>query len=667
MSSPLRRFAPFVLLLSACGGAEETPPIPVPASLPEAPAQVSEPELMAAPANGSQAQPTTSPPPAVEFRPEVVSEAWYDVLTNRSKSGWYHVVWTTTLFEGRPAIHDRTVNYSLSTRQMGRIQTSFEAKTVREIDRTPDGMLLSQTAVTTQADRDTVTWTKWTGASYTWVQSVAGMTERREIPCEKPVPVDTEAFLHEKIVKGEVAVGQEYRYQRLNMAGKRLDTVVVEVTKKALLSTPAGPKQCWRLREYVEKQPGTQYVWLDTDGIIRKRKSGGEEIVSSTPETARVMPALGHVYSITLPAEPRLPRCTSLDRCLVDVSLTKREGVEDPEFPETPFSRQVGKSDGRIQVELLAHDDPEATVALPVKEESVRDFLERTTLFCTDHPTVQQVVKNVVGKETDGRKVATKLLEYVFLSLSKSSPPIPQPTAAEIIEEGRGDCSEHCVLFVALARAAGLPARRLSGYAQVGNRWGAHSFAEVWLGKWVGADPTTNELGTKARYLCFGWADDPDSYPGLVSSRVTGRMSIKTREFSEGGKTWKVGALPKTITREDPMSGLALAEPPANWSATVLPGSGRGTIIGPGLRCRVSMEFGSGNLPVHVLKQWSMPRGTPGKFAGRDALHYQARRYYLIMVPFKRRAVALNLSIKDGADKAAALATIEKILAPTFE
>src|SRR6185436_20961839 len=129
--------------------------------------------------------------------------------------------------------------------------------------------------------------------------------------------------------------------------------------------------------------------------------------------------------------------------------------------------------------------------------------------------------------------------------------PIPEPTAVEILEDGGGDCSEHCVLFVTLCRAAGIPARRLSGYAQVGDMWGAHSFSEVWLGRWIGCDPTTNDFGTKARYVAFGWNDDPDSFPGTVSSRVSGRMSIRTVEFTEGERTWKTAEIDEPKGRED--------------------------------------------------------------------------------------------------------------------
>jgi transglutaminase-like putative cysteine protease len=62
------------------------------------------------------------------------------------------------------------------------------------------------------------------------------------------------------------------------------------------------------------------------------------------------------------------------------------------------------------------------------------------------------------------------------------------------LEHGRGDCSEQAYLSVALARAVGLPARVMGGYADVGaptlEADDYHNWAEVWVdGRWVLADP----------------------------------------------------------------------------------------------------------------------------------------------------------------------------------
>src|SRR5690606_4996156 len=68
--------------------------------------------------------------------------------------------------------------------------------------------------------------------------------------------------------------------------------------------------------------------------------------------------------------------------------------------------------------------------------------------------------------------------------------------ALEVLENLQGDCTEHSILFIALARAAGLPAREVAGLIYVeGDRPGFyfHQWATVWVGKWIDVDPTFDQ------------------------------------------------------------------------------------------------------------------------------------------------------------------------------
>jgi transglutaminase-like putative cysteine protease len=70
-------------------------------------------------------------------------------------------------------------------------------------------------------------------------------------------------------------------------------------------------------------------------------------------------------------------------------------------------------------------------------------------------------------------------------------------TAAEALAQGRGVCQDHAHIFIACARQAGLPARYVSGYIDVGSADDAshassHAWADVWItGRgWVSFDAT---------------------------------------------------------------------------------------------------------------------------------------------------------------------------------
>jgi hypothetical protein len=72
-----------------------------------------------------------------------------------------------------------------------------------------------------------------------------------------------------------------------------------------------------------------------------------------------------------------------------------------------------------------------------------------------------------------------------------------------VLEAKRGDCNEHTVLFVALARAGGLPARTAAGLVYVDGRFYYHAWPEVYLDGWVAVDPTFGQFPADAAHLRF--------------------------------------------------------------------------------------------------------------------------------------------------------------------
>jgi transglutaminase-like putative cysteine protease len=66
-------------------------------------------------------------------------------------------------------------------------------------------------------------------------------------------------------------------------------------------------------------------------------------------------------------------------------------------------------------------------------------------------------------------------------------------TAAHALEIGRGVCQDHAHLFIACCRAAGVPARYVSGYVHPGDtpEAASHAWADVWVEDgWVSIDVT---------------------------------------------------------------------------------------------------------------------------------------------------------------------------------
>ncbi|MBI4501610.1 MAG: transglutaminase domain-containing protein, partial [Gemmatimonadetes bacterium] len=89
-------------------------------------------------------------------------------------------------------------------------------------------------------------------------------------------------------------------------------------------------------------------------------------------------------------------------------------------------------------------------------------YLDPEPLVQSTDARIQAQARQIVGRVTDPRRAVELLNEWVYQELEKKIT-VSVPSAVQVLETRRGDCNEHTVLFVALARALGIPARTAAG------------------------------------------------------------------------------------------------------------------------------------------------------------------------------------------------------------
>jgi transglutaminase-like putative cysteine protease len=114
-------------------------------------------------------------------------------------------------------------------------------------------------------------------------------------------------------------------------------------------------------------------------------------------------------------------------------------------------------------------------------------------------------------------------------------------SAAEVLDLGAGVCQDQAHVLVACCRAAGVPARYVSGYFH-GNRPGvlaSHAWADVWLGPrlgWHSLDVThAEQAGTRHCRLAVG-RDYLDAAPVRGIRRGGGAESMTVAVSISGGQ-----------------------------------------------------------------------------------------------------------------------------------
>jgi len=192
--------------------------------------------------------------------------------------------------------------------------------------------------------------------------------------------------------------------------------------------------------------------------------------------------------------------------------------------------------DGRQLVTAGANGEALVTVTArrPAADDPARDEprlkpdpkggedLEATPEVDWDHPDVRALADGVAGKTAGRWAAARKLSREVNRRLEKVYGQ-SRDRASEVLHTGKGDCTEHALLFVALARAAGIPARLAYGlvyanYGEGGNGLYWHEWAEVKVGgAWIAVDPTFDQEVADATHVTLGRGTRMDAV-GLIGA-----------------------------------------------------------------------------------------------------------------------------------------------------
>ncbi len=102
-------------------------------------------------------------------------------------------------------------------------------------------------------------------------------------------------------------------------------------------------------------------------------------------------------------------------------------------------------------------------------------------------PEIVALAEDLAGSARPPEERLARIVEYLAHRLEPAPPPRARG-AAHTLARGAGDATEYALLLVALARAAGLPARAVFGALAGPTR--PHAWAEVYLdGAWRAVDP----------------------------------------------------------------------------------------------------------------------------------------------------------------------------------
>lgn len=262
---------------------------------------------------------------------------------------------------------------------------------------------------------------------------------------------------------------------------------------KLIAQTIAEGKPVWQVAITEDPHQSPQEAWFGVDGVLQKMIIGAIELrrVNDAASAANPLTLVDVYEQQTIPT----------DRALGDVHNISSLALRWPQHMVLPLQK---RSDQFVQAGFVRTEIGRNASA--TAEEQVIAMAPEPR-YSSDNEKFIRQSKALTRSLRDTEQRVRALLLFVSEHLRPGTE-LTSLTAHEILQKARGDCTEYAQLFVALARANGVPAREISGLVYLGDkqqRFGGHTWAEVVInGRWQAVDPMWNLFGVTATHLRMG-------------------------------------------------------------------------------------------------------------------------------------------------------------------
>lgn len=328
------------------------------------------------------------------------------------------------------------------------------------------------------------------------VTSASGSrTEDRDLP---EVPALSLNLSRQLAAQG-LTPGAHHEVQLFDPATLRNAPMSLDVQAREIVNAAGRPVPAFKVVMRFAGITSTSWV-TDTGEVVREESPLGLIVVTETRERATAMAVPGNVQHDLLEAAAVVPQSP---RRIDDPTTVQRLRLrlEGPDL-SGPDLQGAGQSVRGEQVEIRDTRTMKAERADP----DLNRYLQPEPFLESDAPEIVEEAGKATAGAATPRARAERLLRHVAGLLEKK-PTVSLPSAREVLRTKVGDYNEHTALYVAMARAAGLPARIAVGLVYLRGAFYYHAWPEVYLaesadrGLWLPVDPTLNQFPADATHI----------------------------------------------------------------------------------------------------------------------------------------------------------------------
>ncbi|HEY7495528.1 MAG TPA: transglutaminase-like domain-containing protein, partial [Candidatus Tectomicrobia bacterium] len=313
--------------------------------------------------------------------------------------------------------------------------------------------------------------------------------------------------------------GEARRYAIFNPLSLQTDSLSVTVLGTELMAWSGRSLPVTRVM--VRYSNTTAYAWLDQAGQVVKEEAPLGLVLWRESQAE----ALGSGWEDSTPLDLVATAAIAVPQALPDPQTLgllrlKIVGAEDATLFTFPPRQQYHEG---ILTVTRENTTTITSYTLPYTDSAFAADLATTPFVQSAHPRLIAQARRILGTARDAVQATRLLLDWTYTTLAKELS-LGVPTALDVLDRQKGDCNEHAVLFTALARAVGLPARIAAGVVYLHGAFYYHAWSEVWLGQWVSVDPVFHQFPADATHVKFVQGG-PEEQRTLL--QVIGRLGIE--------------------------------------------------------------------------------------------------------------------------------------------
>lgn len=352
-----------------------------------------------------------------------------------------------------------------------------------------------------------------------WV-TTAGETQQSTIRLSEPPHLWLN--LKSRLASQHLKEGETYTYMLFDPQTMTNAPMTLTVLAREKITVAGTERTAYKVRERFQ---GIEAVaWLGEGGeTFREESPFGLTLVQEPKEVAvavrGALPTEDIIEATAVLADveierPRQTRLLTMRLARVPLGGFALDGGRQSLAGDVVTVRREGVPDS-------------APYRLPCSAKELAEYMAPTHLLQSDHEKIREAARRIVGEEEDPIEATRLLREWVFREVRKE-PTVSIPSALEVLQRRAGDCNEHSTLFVALARAVGIPARIAVGLIYSSGAFYYHAWAEVFLGEWVSVDALLNQLPADATHVKFV-EGGVDKHVQLV--KLIGQLEVEVKEY----------------------------------------------------------------------------------------------------------------------------------------